>query len=188
MFMEKETLPVNPAQALNPVMQLWTTWLQQCMQPFGFANANPSAQSASSNPGLETRITREVASYGQQLDRVIDTLALVTRKLEAFDILRDLTAEERITLHQFHLLKAMIDDVKEKSAGPRPAPRKTEPAPRKKEPIRASRKPTAPKQNKEQDPPSGEAAARVIQMTEQLESLMAKSSRLESLMKKAQAG
>ena len=90
-------------QAINP----WSDMFKAFGSQFGFININLGRSAA---PEIEQDILNEVGSYGRQLGRMGEALAVLVDKIEPK--LDDLTKEERLALDAFKVMQAEIDRVK----------------------------------------------------------------------------
>jgi hypothetical protein len=89
-----------------------TSWFRSIGDQLGFININTAG---AGDPALERRITEQVASYGRQLGRVLDTLDVLIRRVDP----QQLTPEDRHALVQLQELRDEINAVKAKSAADR---------------------------------------------------------------------
>ncbi len=94
----KLPLSGNVTQAINP----WTNFLNPVGNQVGLVNINLGT---SSNPAVEEEVLSDVASYGKQLGRIGDVLAVL---LAHFHPKQELTAHEKKAIQD---LKSMLDDI-----------------------------------------------------------------------------
>jgi hypothetical protein len=80
----------------------WTSFFSNLGNNFNFLSLNLGR---SSNPDVEQEILAEVASYGKQLGRIGDALAVLVTHFKPD---RDLTPDEAEALHE---LKRLLDDI-----------------------------------------------------------------------------
>jgi hypothetical protein len=98
----KLPLSGNVTQAINP----WTNFFN----PVVYINLGNS-----SNPEVEEQVLSDVASYGKQLGRISDALAVL---LAHFHPQKPLSLQEQKALHDFTRMLEDIADVKERHANP----------------------------------------------------------------------
>ena len=94
----KLPLSGNVTQTINP----WTIFFNPMGSQLGFINVNLGT---SSNPPVEQQVLSDVASYGKQLGRIEDVLAVL---LAHFRPERELSDAEEKAIRD---LKRMIDDI-----------------------------------------------------------------------------
>lgn len=87
-------------QAINP----WS-WATHAAGQFGFININTSK---AGNPALEQDIVQNIASYGQQLARLLDVVNML---LEHSDLSK-LSAQQQKDLQAFQQMSLKIDAVR----------------------------------------------------------------------------
>src|SRR3954447_16171180 len=112
--------PQDPAAWWTPLLQAWglraplsgdvsqdiqTSLVRSAGDQLGFININ-TTQSA--NPELERRIVTEVASYGRQLGRILDAVAVLIRRSGP----ENLSEDERRALDDFEALRTEIEAAK----------------------------------------------------------------------------
>jgi hypothetical protein len=102
----KLPLSGNVAQTINP----WTMFFNPIGSQTGLVNINLGN---SSNPAIEAQVLSDVASYGKQLGRIEDVLAVL---LEHFHPKRALTSAEDKAIHDLKRLMEDIADVKARHA------------------------------------------------------------------------
>ncbi|MDR3428374.1 hypothetical protein [Silvimonas sp.] len=98
-------LPLSGAvtQTINP----WTAYFSLMGSQFGLINVNLGT---SSNPAIEQEVLQDVASYGKQLGRMGDVLAVLVRHLD----LTSLTEDEHKAVAAFKRMQEDIADIKER--------------------------------------------------------------------------
>lgn len=94
----KLPLSGDVSQMINP----WTAWFSAFGSQIGLININLGQSSA---PEVEREILDEVGSYGKQLGRIGDALAVLLRH---FNPDRPLDADEEKAIRA---LKAMLDEI-----------------------------------------------------------------------------
>ena len=101
-------LPLSGAvtQAINP----WTAYFHVMGSQFGLVNINLGN---SSNPDVEAAVLDDVASYGKQLGRMGDVLAVLIRHLDQ----KSLTAHEKAAIDDFTRMLTEIKAVKTRVEG-----------------------------------------------------------------------
>ena len=87
--------------SLAQVFKYWTSWLPGSSNQLGLLNVSLGQ---SSDAELERQILEDAASYGKQLGRIEDALAVLVRHLDK----SKLTEKERGALHD---LDRMIEDI-----------------------------------------------------------------------------
>ncbi len=90
-------------QTINP----WTWFFAPSGGQFGLFNLNIDL-GPSSNPEVETEIVRDVASYGKQIGRIEDVVAVLVNRLDP----ETLSADERKAVEAFKVLLADIETIK----------------------------------------------------------------------------
>ena len=98
----KLPLSGNVTQTINP----WTMFFNPQNSQFGVININLGT---SSNPTIEEEVLSDVASYGKQLGRIGDALAVL---LTHFHPKHELTERERKVIHNLSRMLEDISDVK----------------------------------------------------------------------------
>ena len=102
----KLPLSGNVTQTINP----WTLFFNPVGSQLGLVNINLGN---SSNPEIEEQVLSDVASYGKQLGRIEDVLALL---LEHFRPERALTSAEDKAIRDLKRLMEDVADVKRRHA------------------------------------------------------------------------
>ncbi len=97
---------------VSQIFKLWTTFFSTMGSQFGLVNINLGK---SANPTVEEEVLSDVASYGRQLGRVEDALAVLIARLMPE---RELTELERATLADFKQMFNNIADVRDRHAKP----------------------------------------------------------------------
>src|SRR3954452_5545358 len=112
--------PQDPAAWWAPLLQAWglraplsgdvsqdiqTSLVRSAGDQLGFININTSR---SADPELERRIVTEVASYGRQLGRILDAVAVLVGREQR----GKLSADERRALDQLDALHADVQTAK----------------------------------------------------------------------------
>src|SRR4029450_10772639 len=92
-----------------------TTWIKSLSDQTGFININ---KVRAGDPEVERRIIEDVASYGRQLGRIMEALAVVTGPLGLGER-TDLTADERHALQDFSDLVRQVQMLKGDTSPPR---------------------------------------------------------------------
>ncbi|CAN5912851.1 hypothetical protein BH23ACT11_BH23ACT11_09840 [soil metagenome] len=82
----------------------WTWWVTS-MRQFGFININ---QMESGDDDLELEIIENVASYGKQLGRTVDALAVLASQIDT----SDLDEKSKTALQNFHQMTRNISAAK----------------------------------------------------------------------------
>lgn len=90
-------------QAINP----WSDMFKAFGSQFGLININLGRSTA---PEVEQEILEEVGSYGRQLGRMGEALAVLIEKLEPK--LGELTKEEELALDAFKVMQAEVESIK----------------------------------------------------------------------------
>lgn len=98
----KLPLSGDVAQTINP----WTVFFNPTGNQFGLINVTLGQ---SSNPKVEEEVLSDVASYGMQLGKIGDAMAVL---LEHFRPVRPLTAVEEGAMTALREMLARIDKVK----------------------------------------------------------------------------
>ena len=98
----KLPLSGNVTQTINP----WTVFFNPQGSQFGLININLGT---SSNPTIEEEVLSDVASYGKQLGRIGDALAVL---LAHFHPEKELTKHEKKAMHDLARMLEDIADVK----------------------------------------------------------------------------
>lgn len=88
-------------QAINPWQWMWNASGGQ----YGIVNINLGR---STDPALEQRILEEVGSYGRQIGRLSDVVAILLKHVQP----EQLTPEEREQLADFQLQLAQVERLK----------------------------------------------------------------------------
>lgn len=91
---------------VDQVFKLWVSLFKSVGSQFGLININLGR---SSNPAVEQEVLSDVASYGRQLGRIEDALAVLLARLPPT---AELTAKERDALADFRQMFNNIADVK----------------------------------------------------------------------------
>ena len=91
---------------VDQVFKLWTSVFRAVGSQFGLININLGQ---SSNPTVEEEVLTDVASYGRQLGRISDALAVLLARLPPA---AELTAKEQDALADFRQMFNNIADVK----------------------------------------------------------------------------
>ncbi len=97
-------------QAINP----WTWTLRMIGGQFGLININLGD---SGNPALEQEILEQVGSYGRQLGRIGDAMAVLLRHLDR----SRLNDDERETIKALEDQLAQVQRIKQGQAGSTPS-------------------------------------------------------------------
>ncbi|MBY6240175.1 hypothetical protein [Methylosinus sp. Sm6] len=108
----KLPLSGDVTQTISPL----TAFLSPYGSQLGLININLGR---SSSPRVEEEVLMDVGSYGRQLGRIGDALAVL---LAHFEPRRELTAEERKALDELRKMLAEIDAVKKRCERPVCAP------------------------------------------------------------------
>lgn len=113
-------LPANPffAPLSGPVSQVfdfWSDWFQSVGQ-IGLVNVDLGR---TPDPELEQRIVAEVGSYGRQIGRMSEALAVLLKAAEEAKILdrNSLSDADIAALHDFREMVAAVADCRERHAG-----------------------------------------------------------------------
>lgn len=114
--MQKVELPLSGDvnQAINP----WTWWMTMQGSQVGLLNVNLGR---SPDPALEREILDEVGSYGRQVGRIGEVLAVLLRRTALLER-DDLTHEERAAIHDFLGQIEAVAAVKARRRDGRPEP------------------------------------------------------------------
>jgi hypothetical protein len=97
---------------VSQLFKLWTTFFSAIGSQFGLININLGK---SANPTVEEEVLSDVASYGRQLGRVEDALAVLLAHLPPEPAL---TKREQAALADFRQMFNDIADVKDRHAKP----------------------------------------------------------------------
>ena len=97
---------------VSQIFKLWTTFFNAMGSQFGLININLGK---SANPTVEEEVLSDVASYGRQLGRVEDALAVLVAHLPRE---RALTKAEQAALADFKQMFNNIADVRDRHAKP----------------------------------------------------------------------
>lgn len=95
-------------QTINP----WTWVFSPAASQFGLVNLKLDL-GPSGNPEIEAEVVRDVASYGRQIGRISDALAVLLEHLDR----RALTPEELKAVVAFEVLREDIENVKARHKG-----------------------------------------------------------------------
>ncbi|HYZ31024.1 MAG TPA: hypothetical protein VE684_01935 [Crenalkalicoccus sp.] len=101
-------------QTINP----WTWWNNFRGSQLGLVNITVGR---SPDPPLERQILEEVGSYGRQIGRIADTLAVLVHRTALLQR-DDLTHEERAAVHDLLGQVEAVAAIKERRRNPLPAP------------------------------------------------------------------
>jgi hypothetical protein len=101
---------------VSQLFKLWTTFFSSVGSQFGLVNINLGK---SANPTVEEEVLSDVASYGRQLGRVEDALAVLIARLTPEG---PLTEPEQAALADFKRMFNSIADVKDQHAKPEAKP------------------------------------------------------------------
>jgi hypothetical protein len=89
-----------------------TSLIRSAGDQLGFININTAR---AGDPGLEHRIVTEVASYGRQLGRLLDAVAVLARQAESSVV----SADDRRALDELEALHEEVEAAKASFAGGR---------------------------------------------------------------------
>ena len=107
----KLPLSGNVTQTINP----WTMFFNHIGSQMGLINVNLGT---SSNPAVEEQVLSDVASYGKQLGRIEDALAVL---LAHFKPERALTKAEDKAIRDLKRMVEDIADIKHRHSGEAPS-------------------------------------------------------------------
>lgn len=100
----KLPLSGNVTQSINP----WTAWFSAFGSQIGLININLGQSSA---PDVERDILEEVGSYGRQLGKIGDALAVLVKH---FHPQEELDEDERKAIRTLQAMLDEIDDIKQR--------------------------------------------------------------------------
>lgn len=95
-------------QTINP----WTWVFSPSASQFGFLNLKIDL-GPSADPDIEAEVVRDVASYGRQIGRISDVMAVLIETLDR----QSLTSEQHKAVVAFELLRDEVEHVKARHKG-----------------------------------------------------------------------